>query len=103
MADSTIFGWVVGGNDLAKVVQDTQSPQVMVAQPSDERLDEVIERQWIDPELPGDSSTLSMEDARAEQTFQETHRQLADNRHEVGMPTLEEPPVLGESRRQAVQ
>lgn len=50
IADGTIFGWVVGGTQYAKNVEETANSQILLAQPSDERLDDLLETHWLTEE-----------------------------------------------------
>lgn len=102
IADETMFGWVIGGPCYVQQLQEEEQPQVLVTNVSDDHQDETMAMTWNSPPLPGDDSELTIQDARAEQVFQDTYTTTPDGGREVGMPTVEPTPVLGESRSKAV-
>lgn len=102
-ADKSMFGWVVAGQK----VEARQAPRrdrlrVYAVKPSEQRLEDLIEQQWLTEKIPGEESTLSKDSVQADEHFYSTHRREDDGRHAVGVPPAENGQVLGESRKQAV-
>lgn len=102
-ADSTMFGWVVGGTPYSHEEDLACNPQILITKASDKHLDTLLETQWLNPEMPGDQSDLTMNAVQAEESFMSSYKRLEDGRCEGGMLRLPDAPELGESRSKAVQ
>ena len=98
----TCFGWTVGGG----LPTSSQPHSVAISRASadvKEAPDVIFQRLWEQQEIPAESSTISPEDQRVLDHFQDTHVRLSTGQYQVQLPHQLPMPELGESRSTAVR
>jgi len=99
-AQQTIFGWVLCGP-----VSATDAPGSARAHhcSPDHELQDLIERFWIQEELPDSTKgALTEEEEECERHFSSTYSRNAMGRYVVRLPLKTNPTVLGESKYKAL-